>query len=172
MKESKEFKPITSQEDLNEIIKTRLDRQKTAITTKYETAIKEMRESFDKQLNELMNDKSIENDKRIESANLELEKVTHDRDELIAEKEKRNHDDNISAILSEFKLPENARTLIDCESLEDARTKADALSQLRNHREPVSVVAPGESIVTDSKDKDNPFASDMREMMNELFGYT
>ena len=39
MNENKEFKPITTQEDLNAIIKIRLDRQKNAITSKYENSI-------------------------------------------------------------------------------------------------------------------------------------
>lgn len=168
-----EFKVIESQEQLDAVIKDRIDR----LNKKHETEIAEMtsyktkNEELEKQIAELnqkysdYDAKSKEYDEQIASFKAENDKLSG----LLAEKDKTiktyELDKQKLNIAAEFNIPSNAINFLQGDSEESIRESAKQLKSVIGIKEPKIVVPVGEST---GDSKDNAIHSAIKSMVSEL----
>lgn len=168
-----EFKVIETQEQLDAVLKDRIDR----LNKKHEAEMAEMtsyktkNEELEKQIAELNEKfsgteaKSKEYDEQIASykaKNDELSGLLAEKDKVIKTYELDKQKLNIAA---EFNIPSNAINFLQGDSEELLRESAKQLKSVIGTKEPAAVVAPGESTV-DSKD--NKYYSAYKAMASDL----
>lgn len=148
-KKSGDFKPITSQDELDALLIKRLKRQEKSLRTEIEEELREeaKAEAAKKEAEENGNYKKL-----YEESQAEVEKLLKKLDEKDAEVKQRTLDELRQGVIDEFKLPKDLADRLHGETEEELKADAKKLSEVIVPREAPDIDT-GKSSGGDNKKK-------------------